>query len=1252
MSIPGAASPLFLSTAAGGAAGGYAINRSLRFNSGDSAYLNRQPSSAGNRRTWTWSGWVKRTKLGAEQQLFRVDKDSNGHNTTDVNFTSANKLQVYTVTGNSLVGNKITSQVFRDVGAWMHLTISFNSPAITIYVNGVEVTAFDTNTVPGSAYDSWINSANTHLIGRNLTSGSVYGDFYLADVQFIDSQALSASDFGETDSNGVWQPIEYAGTYSSGSNYVGQTTYNNVDAGSVDNLFDGSTSTTFEANSAGGNIVFTPTGGIAYTTSVEVYTARSTAQGVSLNGGTQVSTSSGWNTIDSGSGTLNTLTFYNGSAGNQSFAAIRVDGTILIQGSGFNSFHLDFSDGADLGNDSSGANNDWTPNNLVGQLATGDQGMDVVTYTGTASTKSISNLKFSPGLVWIKQRSGGAAHHLFDSIRGPGERLISNGTQAEYYGSDSLTSFDSNGFTLGADTSSGCVNNPSGSTYVAWAWKAGGAAVSNTDGTITSSVSANQTHGFSIVSYTGNGNNTNSATSPAVAIGHGLNAAPSMIIAKDRTSSRNWPVYHVGIGTNSMCELDTTGAAQTTYSWNQTAPSSSVFYVGNNGQTNNNGNNYIAYCWSEVAGYSKFGSFSGGTNPKTVTTGFKPRFLAIKRTDISNNWAVFDSARGESKDLKWNTSEFEVTDSYLEFVSDGFKITSTHAMVNASGGSYIYMAFAAGGDGADLDSLLDTPEQRSGQTDSGSGGDVVGNYATLNPLDETNATLSNGNLDVEVNSAGTNYANGTIAISSGKWYFETTAVSGINNAIGVADINGTPGFETSGSYVYYQNTGALWHTGANSYGASWQTAGDVIGIAIDMDTPQLIFYKNGVSQGVAVTSWLSGKTVVPCFTCGGGSGNKVVANFGARAFTHAAPNGYSALCTANLSDPTIADGSKYFDTVTYAGTSATKSFTNFNFSPGFAWIKTRNTANDHNLVDIVRGAPNILMSNKTDAEITNSTDGFVSFDSAGFTLGANTQGTQSDELNKTGFTYVGWAWDGGSSTVTNTDGSISSQVRANPSAGFSIVSYTGAGSATTIGHGLNAAPTFIVIKQRTGTNSWAVYHTSIGAGSYLTLETTGAALSNVSPWNNTTPSSSVFSLATASGSDAVNRVNLSSQNYVAYCFAPVEGYSSAFSYTGNGSADGPMVFLGFRPSWILLKRSDGEGSWRIWDTSRDLYNVSDFKLYPDSSGAETGSSDTNEIDILSNGFKLRSSVSEGNASGGTYVGYAFAENPFKSSRAR
>jgi hypothetical protein len=266
----------------------------------------------------------------------------------------------------------------------------------------------------------------------------------------------------------------------------------------------------------------------------------------------------------------------------------------------------------------------------------------------------------------------------------------------------------------------------------------------------------------------------------------------------------------------------------------------------------------------------------------------------------------------------------------------------------------------------------------------------------------------------------------------------------------------------------------------------------------------------------------------------------------------------------------------------------------------------------------------------------------TAFNSDGFTVNSDTS------TGANGVTYIGWQWNAGGSTVTNTSGSISAQVRANATAGFSVVTYTGNGtSGATVGHGLGVAPSMVIVKQRTDSGTyWNSYHISIGNGSAIDLNTTSAASASSFYWNNTSPTSSVFSIST----NGTGYTNVSGKNYVAYCFAAVAGYSAFGSYTGNGAADGVFVYLGFRARFLMIKRTDSTGGWVMLDTARDTYNDVDNYLYANSSAANAGSS--NVLDINSNGFKIRNSWTDINASGGTYVYMAFCENPLKLSLAR
>jgi hypothetical protein len=324
------------------------------------------------------------------------------------------------------------------------------------------------------------------------------------------------------------------------------------------------------------------------------------------------------------------------------------------------------------------------------------------------------------------------------------------------------------------------------------------------------------------------------------------------------------------------------------------------------------------------------------------------------------------------------------------------------------------------------------------------------------------------------------------------------------------------------------------------------------------------------------------------------------------------------------------------DIVLYTGNSAARSITGLAFNPDLVWLKSRSATTGHELTDSVRGVTTSLVSNTTAAETTD-TNGLTAFNSNGFSLGTDTN------YNNNAATYVAWAWDAGTSTVTNTAGSITSQVRANVSAGFSIVTYTGTGANATVGHGLGVAPSFIIGKSRGAIQVWPVGHTSISWINFLLLNATDASTPGTNVWNSTNPNSTVFSIGAGAG------LNASGSTDVVYCFAPVAGYSSFGSYTGNGSADGPFVHLGFRPACVIVKMSSSTGNWTILDDKRAGYNVDNNPLYPNLSNAE-GTTDL--IDITSNGFKVRTTDATFNTSTGTYVYAAWASSPLQFARAR
>jgi hypothetical protein len=336
----------------------------------------------------------------------------------------------------------------------------------------------------------------------------------------------------------------------------------------------------------------------------------------------------------------------------------------------------------------------------------------------------------------------------------------------------------------------------------------------------------------------------------------------------------------------------------------------------------------------------------------------------------------------------------------------------------------------------------------------------------------------------------------------------------------------------------------------------------------------------------------------------------------------------------------ITKPSDYFNTVLYTGDGTSpKSITGVGFQPDWVWVKKRSGTTPHVLYDAVRGAGKQLMSDAADAEATNNQYGYVSdFLTDGYQV---TQGsTNISRVNASSATFAAWNWLGANGTVSNGDGSITSTVSANTTSGFSIVKYTGTGANATIGHGLGVAPKMIIVKAYEGGQQWAVQHSALGATKGIRINTTAAAYTSSTRWNNTEPTSSVFTVGTEA------EVNTNTEDHIAYCFAEKKGYSKFGSYTGNGNADGTFVYTGFRPAWVLTKASSRTGRWRIWDNKRSTFNVADKRLDPSSSDAESTDDSTEVIDILSNGFKIRTSESQFNGSGETNIFMAFAENPF------
>jgi len=756
---------------ASGNQGGYNINNSLRFRGSATAYLSRTPASAGNRKTWTWSAWIKLGTISVNMGTLFI---AQGQTAIYLNDGTTSSFRVNGAAGSDL----ITSLMPRDPSAWYHLVVACDTTQATdtnrlkIYVNGVQQTAFQA----GSAYptlngDTYVNSTAAHYIGRRVWNSDQQYDGYIAEQYLIDGSQKAASDFGETDTTtGVWKPKAYSGTYgtngfylkfsdiatTSGSNaglgkdFSGNSNYwttNNISVTSgttYDAMTDSPTNTSatvanycvwnplkkpLTGSYSNGNLTIvggTDTesfGTMAYPSTGSFYFEYLVATTGGGGFGPQVGICTldgnytvkyfrngykgvnGTNTAYGGAWALNDIIgiAYNASTNTVTFYKNNVSQGDITASSGQEYFPYFFDNSSSTHNFTFGQR-PFTYTPPTGYLALntfnlpnptilqGNKYMDATLWTGTGSGITITNAGgFKPDLVWYKQRNGTRNHLLFNSVSGTTKYLQSNTTNAEQTDAQSLTSFNSNGFTLGTN-GNGATN---GETYVGWQWQAGqGTNTTNTAGSITSTVSVNTTAGFSIVTYTGIG------SSPKT-VGHGLGVAPKMILLKNRSSAVNWYVWHTSLGATQVIEgLNTTAAAGAQITFNNTLPTSSVISLGNN-DSNNNGTNYVLYVWAEIAGFSRFGSYTGNgsTDGTFVYTGFRPKYILIKRTNLTEDWYIYDTSR-----ITYNLGNIfiyaDLVDAEgtgatgIDILSNGFKQRQTGGGNNASGSTYIYAAFA------------------------------------------------------------------------------------------------------------------------------------------------------------------------------------------------------------------------------------------------------------------------------------------------------------------------------------------------------------------------------------------------------------------------------------------------------------------------------------------------------------------------------------------------------------------------------
>ena len=1212
----------------------FELNNSLKFEDGDSSYLSRTPTSAGNRRTWTWSAWVKRANIGSSMALFTAAQ-SGGTQRSVFRFTSDNEIQIgFNPTGSTWY-YLYTDAVYRDTSSWYHIVLSFDTTQATssnrtkLYVNG-ELQTFRSASYLSQNTEGPINNTIAHSIGRYQAAGSALFDGYLAEVNFIDGTALDPTSFGET-KEGIWVPKDPAGlTY--GTNgfrlpFTETTTAN------------GFNTVTYSGNGATQSVE-----GVGFKPDfVWVKERTSSSSNVltdSVRGVQKILITNATNTEASSSTYLKTFDsdgFTVGTSG--AFNASTDDYVAWCWGGGTNDKTYTVTVVSDSGNkyrfDGHGTSS------ITLNLTEG------ATYT--FNYPSAHPLRFS---TTSDGTHGGGSEYTTGVTHVSSTQTtitVASGAPTLYY----YCSLHSG---MGGQINTNTTDAP---TYA--------------EGTILSRVKPNATYGFSIATYTGTGS--------AGSFGHGLSSAPTMVIVKRRNSSPSWQVFHTSNGAGKSIELDGGGAAGSTTSvWNNTVPSSTVVNIGTHGGTNASGGTYVAYSFADVTGHQKAGTYSGNGSASgaTVTTGFRPAWVMVKRTDSSGEWIIFDNTRDTDGSLNTllyaslGNAEGVTSLGGITPSATGFQVTSTLSDVNASGGTFIYLAIA------DTRNALFTSDASSNSNNWKPNdlqhSDVMpdtptNGFAILNSIDKSSSYISEGNLKIgAVTNSWNNHARAGFFVNSGKWYWEIHKFgSGGFWKAGIRQ-NGDSLSSSSSSSTgkeYYAYNGYKQDSSTNSSYGSAVATGSILAFALDLDAGTITAYVDNVSQGV-MFSGLTGSWS-PTYS---GYNGQVIFNFGQDSsftankiaqgntddngkgdFFYAPPSGYLALCNANLPDPAIDPNAgnapeDHFNTVLYTGTgSSGHAITGVGFQADWIWIKNRSNAINNIFMDSVRGITNkILNPDVTNAELTATV--FNSVGSDGFEFASTGLGT-----NASGSSYVAWNWKAGGTAVSNTDGSITSTVSANTDAGLSIVSFDlGATGSETVGHGLGVAPDVVLIKARNSTSvGWLMYHRAIASDAetdYIVLNSTAAASDNNTVWDDTAPTSSVFTIGSGftSGTYGVPQI--------AYCFAEKDGYSKFGSYTGNGSTNGTFVYTGFRPAFVMVKRTNSTGSWQILDNTRSTFNVMRDVIYANLTNAEAQFGSGTGRDFLSNGFKLRNTSTSENASGSTYIYMAFAEQPFKYSNAR
>jgi len=868
---------------------------------------------------------------------------------------------------------------------------------------------------------------------------------------------------------------------------------------------------------------------------------------------------------------------------------------------------------------------------------------NILTYTGNGGTQTITGLSFQPDFVWLKKRNADAEQLLNHPNIGIGEYYRpSYASQGRLTRNDVITSLNSNGFSLGAESATNANND----TFVAYCWKVnGGTTVSNTDGSTTSTVQVNADKGISMITYSGNGS--------TATVGHGLGKVPHLFFMMDRYNGGGWIMWHKSLdGANKYLEMGIGSVSTSSSMWNNTLPTSTVFSLGNNVPPNGSGRAHVCWAFTSIDGHSHFDSYAGNGSSvgPIVELGFKPALLIIRRVDSGDNFYMFDSKREtfnpRNTSLRMNSSaaEGDITGTGVDFLSNGFQIITSDGALNYNGGKYIYMAWAqdpdvtaptlansfntktytgTGASGNSITGVGFKPDlvwiknRGASNTDHVLYAQIYGPAGYYNRPNQTAALITN-----EVNSYGlSSYDNDG---------FTVLGVGSYTNANGNTYVSWNWKANDDEPTIFPGNALAVYkfEDNANDVGGNYNgTASNILYTSDGKFNKAATF--NGTSSVITLPSALSdGSTTdagaisfwmnVGAEVTGSSANNEIMAF----AKSGNAAGGKIALgsTTGNFSNETISVSSDITDQYTYSTTNIPAGWNHIVVSWNDAntkWdIYVNGVAHETSTMGTnEQGKFFLKLGQRSSYYFDGKLDQIRLFDKP-------LNQYQVNEL------YNETASNNNDLTLGAPPKSI---VSANANAGFSIVKYEGTGTTgTKIPHGLSSAPELWIGKQLTGSAiNWQVLYSGFSEGDYLSLNLTNAKANSANVTFDPTAMTVKFH-----GNQALND---NGEQYIGYAFHSVSGYSKIGTYTGNGSTQS-ITGLGFQPNWVLIKETSAAESWRLFDSVRGATK----RLFPDTNGAESTASDS-LTSFDSDGFSLGSSAGV-NQSSQTYIYMAFKIN--------